>query len=80
MSSSDITKKRLNSLKALTEELRDRTKNAPLDLSHIKELLSNTRQLHTSQAHRPPVPDASENLATDSRPFLSEKSRGMDCE
>lgn len=62
MSSAEITRRRLTSLKALTEELKDRTKNAPLELSHIKELLSNTRQLHTSRAHQPPAPDSSAPL------------------
>ncbi len=77
MSASDITRKRLNSLKALTEELKDRTKNAPLDLSHIRELLSNTRQLHTSQAHRPPAPDSADNLQSDSsfRPIMPDKPK-----
>lgn len=77
-----MTRKRLNSLKALTEELRDRTKNAPLDLSHIKELLSNSRQLHTSPTHRqPPAPDTGlrvdDLIPADSsfRPLFPDKSR-----
>lgn len=47
MSSPDTLKRRLTSLRSLTQALRDSSAEAPLNLQHLKNLLQNTKQLYT---------------------------------